>query len=208
MPSLGTIRPRVHRPGTVDVPVSELGGGRPPQAAAARPPPRRGGRRLPNQLLSAAQLSTVASYVGERHTRHKDKLASSRYTGEERRTHTAQRARVRRARDARLEAGRVRPVEWVSEHSAHSVGSVAAPALVAPLVRVLSSAISSTICAASENTAAVTVPARWSGEVVRRTDGSGCRWCRRCRRARASCMRHGGRGSASTGRRGGLCSSK
>jgi hypothetical protein len=31
----------------------------------------------------------------------------------------------------------------------------------AALVRVLSSAISSTMCAASENTAAVTMPARW-----------------------------------------------
>jgi hypothetical protein len=32
--------------------------------------------------------------------------------------------------------------------------------------------------------------------------GSGCTWCRR---ARASCRRHGGQGSAGTGRRGGLC---
>ena len=45
-------------------------------------------------------------------------------------------------------------MEWVSEQRAHSIGSAAAAALVAPLVRVLSSAISSTMCAASENTAA------------------------------------------------------
>ena len=52
-------------------------------------------------------------------------------------------------------------MEWVSEQRAHSIGLAAAAALVAPLVRVLSSAISSTMCAASENTAAVTMPARW-----------------------------------------------
>ena len=52
-------------------------------------------------------------------------------------------------------------VERVSEQRAHSIRSAAAVALVAPLVRVLSSAISSTMCAASENTAAVTMPARW-----------------------------------------------
>jgi hypothetical protein len=50
------------RPGTVDVPVSELGGGRRPQAAAARPPPgprpaaASEGWPPPAQLLSAAQL--------------------------------------------------------------------------------------------------------------------------------------------------------
>ena len=48
-------------------------------------------------------------------------------------------------------------MEWVSEQRAHSIGSAAAEAPVAPLVRVLSSAISSTMCAASENTAAVTI---------------------------------------------------
>lgn len=52
-------------------------------------------------------------------------------------------------------------LEWVSEQRAHSIGLAAAAVLVAPLVRVLSSAISSTMCAASENTAAVTMPARW-----------------------------------------------
>ena len=51
--------------------------------------------------------------------------------------------------------------EWVSEQRAHSIGLAAAAVLVAPLVRVLSSAISSTMRAASENTAAVTMPARW-----------------------------------------------
>jgi hypothetical protein len=40
-------------------------------------------------------------------------------------------------------------VEWVSEQRAHSIGLAAAAVLVAPLVRVLSSAISSTMCAAS-----------------------------------------------------------
>ena len=52
-------------------------------------------------------------------------------------------------------------VEWVSEQRAHSIGSAAAVVPAAPLMRVLSSAISSTMCAASENTAAVTMPARW-----------------------------------------------
>ena len=55
----------------------------------------------------------------------------------------------------------VRVCEWVSEQRAHSIGLAAAAVLVAPLVRVLSSAISSTMCAASEKTAAVTMPARW-----------------------------------------------
>ena len=91
--------------------------------------------------------------------------------------------------------------EWVSEQRAHSIGLAAAAVLV--VVRVLSSAISSTMCAASENTAAVTI--RRGGGRGSSTDGSGCRWCRR---ARASCMRHGGQGSAGTGRRGGLCPAK
>ena len=58
MPSLGTIRPRVHRPGTVDVPVSELGGGRRPQAAAARPPH---GRRLRQAAAAAATAAVTAA---------------------------------------------------------------------------------------------------------------------------------------------------
>ena len=37
-------------------------------------------------------------------------------------------------------------MEWVSEQRAHSIGLAAAAVLVAPLVRVLSSAISSTMC--------------------------------------------------------------
>ena len=41
----------------------------------------------------------------------------------------------------------------MSEQRAHSIGSAVAAVLVAPLVRVLSSPISSTICAASETTA-------------------------------------------------------
>ena len=61
---------------------------------------------------------------------------------------------------ARLEAGRVRQ-NVVSKRRAHSVGSAAAAAGVAPLTRVLSSVISSTMCLASAKTAAVTMPARW-----------------------------------------------
>jgi hypothetical protein len=46
-------------------------------------------------------------------------------------------------------------VTQVSEQRAHSVGSAAAAAGVAPLTRVLSGTISSTMCAASAKTAAV-----------------------------------------------------
>ena len=73
---------------------------------------------------------------------------------------TAHRTRVRHMRHARLEAGRVRQ-NVVSKRRAHSVGSAAAAAGVAPLTRVLSSVISSTMCLASAKTAAVTMPARW-----------------------------------------------
>ena len=90
----------------------------------------------------------------------------------------------------------------VSEQRAHSIGSAAAVAPVAPLVRVLSSAISSTMCAASDPRTQPRSRCRRGGGRGSSTDGSGCRWCRR---ARASCMRHGGQGSAGTGRRGGLC---
>ncbi len=48
-------------------------------------------------------------------------------------------------------------VARVSKQRAHSVGSAAAAAVT----RVLSSTISSTMCAASAKTAAVTMPARW-----------------------------------------------
>ena len=50
---------------------------------------------------------------------------------------------------------------WRGAASSSYPPEASAVALVAPLVRVLSSAISSTMCAASENTAAVTMPARW-----------------------------------------------
>ena len=73
---------------------------------------------------------------------------------------TAHKTRVRHMRHARLEAGRVRQ-NVVSKQRAHSVGSAAAAAGVAPLTRVLSSVISSTMCLASAKTAAVTMPARW-----------------------------------------------
>ena len=63
-------------------------------------------------------------------------------------------------------------VERVSEQRAHWIGSAAAVAPVAPLVRVLSSAISSTMCAASENTAAVTDAGEVVGEVVRRMEAA------------------------------------
>ena len=65
------------------------------------------------------------------------------------------------AREGCAARSRQGSAEWVSEQRAHSAGLAAVAALVAPLVRVLSSAISSTMCAASENTAAVTMPARW-----------------------------------------------
>ena len=55
---------------------------------------------------------------------------------------------------ARLEAGRVR-LKVMSKRRAHSVGSAAAVAGVAPLTRVLSGVISSTMCLASAKTAAV-----------------------------------------------------
>ena len=45
----------------------------------------------------------------------------------------------------------------MSKRRAHSVGSAAAAAGVAPLTRVLSSVISSTMCLASAKTAAVTI---------------------------------------------------
>ena len=86
-------------------------------------------------------LGKFACYVGERHTRH---------------------VRQSQARMGCAARSRQGLVERVSEQRAHSIGSAAAAALVAPLVRVLSSAISSTMCAASENTAAVTMPARWT----------------------------------------------
>ena len=68
-------------------------------------------------------------------------------------------------------------MEWVSEQRAHSIGLAAAAVLVEPLVRVLSSAISSTMCAASENTAAVTMPARWWESSLQRRVGT--RMCAR-----------------------------
>ena len=49
------------------------------------------------------------------------------------------------------------PVARVSKQRAHSVGLAAAAAVT----RVLSSTISSTMCAASAKTAAVTMPTRW-----------------------------------------------
>ena len=102
----------------------------------------RSNRRLAarGRVQDGAQVRMLRG--SERHTRHK-------------------KARVRRAWDARLEAGRVQRNILVSEQRAHSIGLAAAAVLVAPLVRVLSIAISSTMCAASENTAAVTMPARW-----------------------------------------------
>ena len=71
-------------------------------------------------------------------------------------------------RHARLEAGRVRQ-NVVSKRRAHSVGSAAAAAGVAPLTRVLSSVISSTMCLASAKTAAVTMPARWTTRLLSTT---------------------------------------
>ena len=80
-------------------------------------------------------------------------------------THTAIKARVK-ARVGCAARSRQRSVEWVSEQRAHSIGSAAAAVLAAPLragakvSRLLTaapSAISSTMCAASENTASVTI---------------------------------------------------
>ena len=71
-----------------------------------------------------------------------NKFACYMWEGYKNTKKTAHRTRVRHMRHARLEAGRVRQ-KVVSKRRAHSVGSAAAAAGVAPLTRVLSSVISS-----------------------------------------------------------------
>ena len=58
-------------------------------------------------------------------------------------------------------------MEWVSEQRAHSIGLAAAAVLVAPLVRVLSSAISSTMCGHSETRKGCAVRSRQGSAHVR-----------------------------------------
>jgi len=119
--------------------------GRPAEAIPRTRRPRSRTRRRPRALFWVANHGETAPQV--------HMLIGGK-------THTAQQGQSQ-ARVGCAARSRQGSVEWVSEQRAHSIGLAAAAVLVAPLVRVLSSAISSTMCAASENTAAVTMPARW-----------------------------------------------
>ena len=111
----------------------------------------------PTKMAAVAVPWRIAGGVGGLFRRQEGALRSHVMWGKN--THgTRRQSQARMGCAARSRQGLA---ERVSEQRAHSIGSAAAAALVAPLVRVLSSAISSTMCAASENTAAVTMPARW-----------------------------------------------